>query len=219
MQNTSQSPWLAIYVRDRTRGRRKAGIQGESLSDTPPARTSRTDCEPEHPGGVHLIPEEAEAVRQLFRKYARGTTTTIQLASWMNEQGYRTRNMHRFNGEDAQPRMFTSASVRGILHNPFYAGNIRHRDRIMPGAHEGLITQEVFEQVQAIMKRNSGRTKSLHSRPQRKYLLKGLIRCAYCGLPMWAQTYNSGASFITESIGGPEEKGPVSTREDPYKAT
>lgn len=34
--------------------------------------------------------------------------------------------------------------------------------------------------------------------PARKYLLKGIIRCAYCGMPMWAQTYNSGNTYYRE---------------------
>ena len=158
-------------------------------------------CEPEHPGGVHLIPIESDVVRELFQKYAAGTTTTVKLAAWLNGHGYRTRNMHRNGDETAQPRMFTNASVRGILHNPFYAGNIKHRGEILPGAHEGLVSIEMFDQVQAMTKRNSGRSRTLHSRPQRNYLLKGLIRCAYCGLPMWAQTYNSGSSYYREHRG------------------
>ena len=97
--------------------------------------------------------------------------------------------------------MFTSAFIRGILYNPFFAGKISHREKIMPGVHEGLISLEMYDRVQAIMKRNSGRTKSLHSRPHREYLLASLIRCTYCGLPMWAQTYNSGASYYREHRG------------------
>ena len=34
-----------------------------------------------------------------------------------------------------------------------------------------------------------------------KYLMKGIIRCAYCGMPMWAQTYNSGRSYYREHTG------------------
>ena len=32
-------------------------------------------CDQEHPGGVHLVPEEAQAVKDLFRRYASGTVT------------------------------------------------------------------------------------------------------------------------------------------------
>ena len=36
---------------------------------------------------------------------------------------------------------------------------------------------------------NSGRSETLQVRPDRQYLLKGIVRCAYCGMPMWAQTF------------------------------
>ncbi len=50
------------------------------------------------------------------------------------------------------------------------------------------------------MKKNSGRSETLHPRPEREYLLKGIIRCAYCGMPMWAQTYQSGNRHYREHI-------------------
>jgi len=162
-------------------------------------------CESEHPGGVHLEPAEADAVREMFQRYASGTTTLSQLAGWMNQEGFRTRNMHRRGSEDhgqaAESRMFTTASIRGILHNPFYAGMIKHRDQLLPGSHEALVTEDMFQRVQIAMKRNSGRSETLQSRPEREYLLKGLIKCAHCGLPMWAQTYTNGNRYYREQKG------------------
>lgn len=83
-------------------------------------------CSAEHPGGVHLVKGEAQAVAHLYRSYATGTTTLGRLAAWLNEMGYRTRNTKVLVGPDgslsAGPRIFTTASVRGILHNKFYAG-------------------------------------------------------------------------------------------------
>jgi hypothetical protein len=51
------------------------------------------------------------------------------------------------------------------------------------------------------MKRNSGRSRTLQAKPLREYLLKGLVKCVYCGLPMWAQTYDSGSSYYREHRG------------------
>ena len=48
------------------------------------------------------------------------------------------------------------------------------------------------------MKKNSGRSTTLAPRPERQYLLKGLIRCAHCGMPMWAQTYKNGQRYYRE---------------------
>jgi DNA invertase Pin-like site-specific DNA recombinase len=162
-------------------------------------------CNPEHSGGVHPQPEEANAVKDLFCSYYSGGTTLSQQAGSLNERGFRTRNMHKLAGPDGTqedgPRLFTVASVRGILHNSFYAEKIIHKDQILPGVHESLVTEEIFNAVQVAMKRNSGRSETLHPRPEREYLLKGLIRCAHCLLPMWAQTYKNGHRYYREQKG------------------
>ena len=159
-------------------------------------------CEPEHPGGVHPIKAEADAVKELFRRYSSGTTTLSQLAGWMDAQGFHTRNMHRLRDIDDGladgPSLFTTASVRGILHNPFYAGKIKHRDQLLPGNHDALVSQELFNLVQSTMRRNSSRSETLQPRPEREYLLKGLIKCAHCGMSLWAQTLTSGSRLYRE---------------------
>ena len=168
-------------------------------------RVPTAPCDPIHPGGLHFNHREAEAVRELFRRYATGTTTLSQLAQWLNDQGFRTRNRHWVEDEDGnrnqEPRYFTTASVRGILHNPFYTGKIKHLDQFLPGAHEPLVSEELFQTVQIAMKRNSGRSETLQLLPEREYLLKGIIKCAHCGLPMWAQTYKNGRRYYREHRG------------------
>ena len=159
-------------------------------------------CDPEHPGGVHIHLTESPAVMELFRRYASGTTTLSQQAAWLNEQGLRIRNMHNLpdaNGNlTSGPRLFTVASVRGILHNPFYAGKVAYKGNLLPDAHESIVSQDLFDAVQTLLKRNSGRSETLHPKPEREYLLKGIIRCAYCGMPMWAQTYKNGHTYYRE---------------------
>ena len=129
------------------------------------------------------MPKEAEAVRELFWRYAAGDTTLSQLAAWLNSQGFRTRNMHSLSdgrgSQVAGPKLFTTAAVRGILHNPFYSGKIKHRGQVLPGVHESVVAEALFQGVQAVMKRNSGRSETLHPRPEREYLLKGLVKFAH----------------------------------------
>src|SRR5918992_1091575 len=162
-------------------------------------------CDPEHPGGVHVHPQEGLAVQELFKRYAAGTTTLSQLAAWLNDAGFRTRNTKRLPDAEgnlsAEPRLFTVASVRGILHNPFYTGKVKHHDQLLPGSHELLVSENLFQTVQLTLKKNSGRSETLHPRPEREYLLKGLIRCAHCGYPLWAQTYKNGHRYYREQYG------------------
>src|ERR687896_80622 len=162
-------------------------------------------CDPEHAGGVHTHPEEGPAVKELFKRYAAGTTTLSQLAGWLNSEGFRTRNTKKLPDAEgnltAGPRLFTVASVRGILHNSFYTGKVKHHDQLLPGRHEPLISKSLFYTVQVTLKKNSGGSETLHPRPEREYLLKGLIRCAHCGYPLWAQTYKNGHRYYREQYG------------------
>ena len=159
-------------------------------------------CQPEHPGGIHVIEKEGKVVTEMFKRYASGATTLSRLAGWLNGQGLRTRNMHKLLDARGNiitgPRLFTTASVRGILHNRFYTGQVIHRGKVIPGLHEALIDDDIFETVQTTLKKNSGRSETFKIRPEREYLLKGIIRCAHCGMPMWAQTYYSGQRYYRE---------------------
>ena len=151
---------------------------------------SRQPCDQPHPGGLHQVQGEAAAVRSLFERYATGTATLSILAAAMNGQGFRTR----------AGNLFTTASVRGILHNVFFTGKVRHRETVRPGLHEALIADDLFQAVQDALRRNNGRSATLSRRPQRSYLLKGLVRCAYCDGHMWAQTINNGRPYYREEV-------------------
>ena len=163
---------------------------------------SKRRCDPEHPGGIHSIEEEANAIIEMFNRYATGSTTLAQLASWLNEIGFRTRNTKKLTDGEGNlvsgPKLFTTASVRGILHNNFYTGLVKHKGETYQGSHEALVTKETFELVEATLRKNSGRSNTLKARPDREYLLKGIARCAYCLMPMWSQTYKSGNRFYRE---------------------
>ena len=125
-----------------------------------------------------------------------------QLAFWLNDNGFRTKNTKKLpdaNGNLVSgPRLFTTASVRGILHNAFYTGLVKHKDETYQGLHEAVISTEIFETVEANLSKNSGRSTTLKARPEREYLLKGIVRCAYCLMPMWSQTYMNGRRYYRE---------------------
>jgi hypothetical protein len=185
---------LATHV---SKGLTQRAIQGRHVGGIPFGYASCWEsqgaerkrlCIPEHPGGVHLVGPEASAVTEMFREYATGTATSAQLAMRLNDQGFRTRNTKKLPGPDglltSGPRLFTTASVKVILHNAFYAGLVKHNDELYQGAHEPLIGKETFDLVETNLRKNSGRSKTLAPHPEREYLLKGLIRCAYCLMPI-----------------------------------
>jgi site-specific DNA recombinase len=77
-------------------------------------------------------------------------------------------------------------------------GKVSHKGKLFPGLHEALVDESIYEMAQITLKKNSGRSETLKLKPEREYLLKGIIRCAYCGMPMWAQTYYGGQRYYRE---------------------
>jgi site-specific DNA recombinase len=184
------------------RGLQLGGIPFGYLRCAPSKGEERKPCEPLHPGGVHQVAGEADAIEHIFRDYSSGTQTMANLGGWLNDHGFRTRNTKSLpdgnGGYAAGTKLFTRASVRVILHNPFYMGQIRHGDETYAGLHKPIVSEALYGLVQAAIARNSGRSSTLRARPPREYLLKGLIRCVHCGMPLWAQTLKSGNRYYRE---------------------
>ena len=61
-----------------------------------------------------------------------------------------------------------------------------------------MIGIELFEGVQMALRKNSGRSSTIGRKSTRIYLLKGLARCAHCGMNLWAQTYKNGQQYYRE---------------------
>ena len=95
---------------------------------------------------------ESDTVRDMFRKYATGTATSAQPTIWLNDQGFHTRNTKKLPGPDGMlvsgSRLFTVDSLKGILHNAFCAGLVKHKSELYPVSHEVLITKETFDLAQ-----------------------------------------------------------------------
>jgi site-specific DNA recombinase len=72
-------------------------------------------------------------------------------------------------------------AVYSILRNPVYIGKIRWNDKIFQGIHEPIISEELFNRAQELMKT---KIKKPHQVFKRNYLLSGLIRCTDCGSTM-----------------------------------
>ena len=124
------------------------------------------------------------------------------MASSLNGRGFLTRNTKKLpdgHGTLSQePRQFTAHGVADLLKNRFYAGYVSYDGEYFQGQHEALVSQEIFGQAQDALRKNNGRSRTLAPQPPRQYLLKGIVRCAYCLMDMWAQTYDSGGRYYRE---------------------
>ena len=189
---------FAQYFSDALSGHTKKGMKERAqqglFNGEPPYGYERCDAEcfgiDEHPG-CHIIWEKASLVQTMFAKYATGTCSLSDLALWMNENGAKTNYRHGavlYDGSVShEPRSFTVWSVRGILRNRFYIGEVSYRDEHYPGRHQALVDEPLFDEVQKTLSRSQSRT---HGRSQAKhdYVLQGLARCVRCSEVMWSQS-------------------------------
>ena len=202
---------LAEHVK---KGLKERAIQGRRVGGIPFGYYScwtkehgekKLICDPEHTGGIHIVMGEAKAIKELFHLYSAGDVSCGKLASWLNELGFRTRNTKKLPNDHGvlsqEPRLFTAHGVADLLKNRFYSGFVSYKGEYFQGQHEALVSQEVFDLVQNALKKNNGRSSTISPRATRQYLLKGLIRCAHCLLPMWAQTYKNGNPYYREQKG------------------
>ncbi len=195
---------FAQYFSDALSGHTKKGMRERAqqglFNGDPPYGYVRCDAEcfglDDSHTGCHVQWGKASKVVNIFERYASGTESMATLASWLNDQGCRTNGKRpaEMFGEVVPfgGRRFTHWSVRDILKNPFYVGKVRHKDELFVGRHHGIVSQDLFDEVQERMKKNRSRKSVSSSRKSRNpHLLTGLLRCHECGITLWSQIQGS----------------------------
>lgn len=138
-------------------------------------------------------PERAPIIKKLFESYATGDWSLADLVRFANHQGLTTFPSRRRRTPDEMlaeegdeieiervSRPMTIANVQKILTNPFYTGRTfgNENNHIRSVSHEPLIADELFNQVQTMLKK---RNVSQHYVEKLELPFRGLIRCADCG--------------------------------------
>ena len=106
-----------------------------------------------------------------------------KVAKKLNSLGYRTKVHKTKTGKIIGGNEFIITSLRHILTNPIYIGYAKHKGKIYKAQHPVIIEKEVFDKAQKILGENK---KTFTSLSQNKYnlLLRGLVKCGYCGSVM-----------------------------------
>ena len=103
--------WERETIRERTYGGKvRRAKEGRHLGHAPFGYRS-VESDRGQGGLREIVPEEAAAVRHIFRMAAQGLGYR-RIGNWLNEQGYQTKNGIRFSGP----------SVQSIVENPVYMG-------------------------------------------------------------------------------------------------
>jgi site-specific DNA recombinase len=117
--------------------------------------------------------EKAPLVRRMFADFATGRFTVKQLRDRVMAWGLLSTRGQR----PALSKLYKT------LANPFYIGLFRYNGELHDGTHESLISQELFDQVQAILRR---RSVPKNRRPEPFHFV-GEIRCGECGCSITAE--------------------------------
>jgi site-specific DNA recombinase len=138
---------------------------------------------------VIIDPERAPIIIWAFETYATGLYSLADITILLEARGLRSRGNRRRG-----PHPLRLSAVHVLLSNPYYAGYVTHKGHTYEGRHERLISQELFDKVQAVLQahRHSGERDRKH-----QHYLKGTIRCGTCGSQL-VYSMNKGNGGIYE---------------------
>jgi site-specific DNA recombinase len=97
---------------------------------------------------IEIVPEEAEAVRTIFALYLELGSMGALLTE-LDRRGIKTKATVRRDGRKSGGIRFGVGSLAHLLKNRFYIGEITYRGEVYRGEHEPILSQDLFEAVQA----------------------------------------------------------------------
>jgi len=132
-----------------------------------------------------IVPDEAKLVRFIFEKFSSREMGMRTLATYINDLGIKSKRGNTFENR----------TIDYILNNPAYIGkarwtptgkarrNYNHPDTIIADSeHEPIITRELWDKTQAVVKENKELFPYRVQRNSKKATwLHGLVHCGACG--------------------------------------
>jgi len=104
-------------------------------------------------GKIIVNSEEARQVRAIYDLYLSHRSLT-QTARELNQRGWCTKTWRTKKGHIHHGKRFSKTNLSALLSNVLYVGKISLRGEVFEGEHQAIIDEEVFEQVQAVLKLN-----------------------------------------------------------------
>jgi DNA invertase Pin-like site-specific DNA recombinase len=183
-------------------GRISSVKEGKYCGNKPPYGYERIKLEKEKGYTLRPIPNQSEIVKMIYTWYAGDGCEQIGVAKIV-------RKLNDMGIKSASGNDWTPASVQGILSNPVYIGKIRWNGRktvktiqdgqvvktrprskdtlICDGLHPAVISEELFNSVQEIRKKNPPRPISIKNSIRNP--LSGIVYCSKCGRSMIRRPY------------------------------
>jgi len=109
--------------------------------------------------GLIICKPEAEIVRILFETYLE-VGCVRKLKAYADTNQLRTKTRTTKNEQIIEGKPFSRGRLYHLLANPIYAGKIRHKEDVYYGLHEAIISEELWDKVQALILKNTVERKS-----------------------------------------------------------
>ena len=134
-------------------------------------------------GGRLLVNEdEAARVRAIFDLYL-GQQTLIPTVRELDRRGWTNKRWMTKKGREQGGSRFTKNGIFGLLTNMIYVGKVNYRGQVYEGEHPAIISGDVWERTQVLLRRN-GRSGNKLVRNKCGALLRGLLHCGPCNSAM-----------------------------------
>lgn len=126
-----------------------------------------------------IEPVTAAVVQEIFGRYANGETMR-KIRDDLIQRGFTNAR-----GKPIDPNF-----IPNLLHNRRYIGEYRYCDVVVPGGIPAIVSEELFNRVQAMLAKN--RKATARYKATEEYLLSTKLFCGVCGGMMVGETGTGG---------------------------
>ena len=117
---------------------------------------------------IAIHQKNAKLVKKIFELYATGSVRLEDLAKVLENGDVKSKNNNRVH----------ISRISHIISNPIYYGHFRHAGEIYEGKHEPIISKELFDKANTVL-RGKGRKPKKEANPRP---FCGLLSCGSCGM-------------------------------------
>jgi site-specific DNA recombinase len=126
----------------------------------------------------------APIIVQAFELYAKGDKRLDEIADFLYANGIKTKPGKLLGKKTTGKKPYSKTRVARMLANHIYYGHFRYLGEVHEGKHKGIISKQLFDDVQAVLKRRGKQ----HRKANDPKPLCGLVYCA-CGMMFTAETH------------------------------
>lgn len=124
---------------------------------------------------LEIDPTTAPVVQEIFQRYAEGTTIR-EIVADLNQRGIKTSRGYKFS----------YSGFNLLLQNRKYIGEYKYQDVVIPGGVPAIISDDVFNRVQARMAKNKQAPATAKAKDN--YILTTKLFCGDCGKIMFGES-------------------------------